>query len=252
MRTIGASLVAGRDFTWDDLHQLRPVAMVSENLARELWGQPAAAIGKFVRPYTQGAWREVVGVVSDMRDDGLDKKATTAAYWPLLMDEFMPVTTTIARSSTRSLTYVVRSTRTGSEGFVSELGRAVWSINPNLPLAGVRRLQEIYDRSLARTSFTLVMLAIAGAMALLLGITGIYGVISYSVSQRTREIGIRVALGAQARSVRRMFVAHGLGSAASGSRLGSPWRRDDAADVHDALRRQPGRSADLRCWSRWP
>ena len=73
---MGASLVAGRDFTWDDLYQLRPVAMVSENLARELWGQPSAAIGKRVRPYTKGAWREVVGVVSDMRDDGLDKKAT--------------------------------------------------------------------------------------------------------------------------------------------------------------------------------
>ena len=210
MRAMGASLVAGRDFTWDDLHQLRPVAMVSENVARELWGQPAAAIGKFVRPYTQGAWREVVGVVSDMREDGLDKKATTAAYWPLLMDEFMPGDDKDRTFVTRSLSYVVRSTRTGSEGFVSELGRAVWSINSQLPMAGVLRLQEIYDRSLARTSFALVMLVIAGAMALLLGITGIYGVISYSVSQRTREIGIRVALGAQARSVRRMFVAHGL------------------------------------------
>jgi ABC-type antimicrobial peptide transport system permease subunit len=77
-------------------------------------------------------------------------------------------------------------------------------------MANVRTLQEVYDRSLARTSFALVMLVIAGAMALLLGLTGIYGVISYSVAQRTREIGIRVALGAQARSVRRMFVTHGL------------------------------------------
>jgi predicted permease len=210
MRAMGASLVAGRDFTWDDFYQRRPVAMVSESLARELWRQPAAAIGKFVRPYTQGAWREVVGVVGDMREDGLDKKATTAAYWPLLMEEFVPGDDKDRTFVMRSLSYVVRSGRTGSEGFVSDLGRAVWSINSQLPLAGVRRLQEIYDRSLARTSFALVMLVIAGAMALLLGITGIYGVISYSVSQRTREIGIRVALGAQARSVRRMFVAHGL------------------------------------------
>jgi len=210
MRAIGASLVAGRDFTWDDLYQRRPVAMVSESLARELWRQPAAAIGKFVRPYTQGAWREVVGVVGDMREDGLDKKATPAVYWPLLMEEFIPGDDKDRTFVMRSLSYVVRSGRTGSEGFESDLGRAVWSINSQLPLAGVRRLQEIYDKSLARTSFALVMLVIAGAMALLLGITGIYGVISYSVSQRTREIGIRVALGAQARSVRRMFVAHGL------------------------------------------
>ncbi|MFL6279066.1 MAG: FtsX-like permease family protein, partial [Vicinamibacterales bacterium] len=100
--------------------------------------------------------------------------------------------------------------------FVNEISRVVWSVNPNLPLAGVRTLQEIYDRSLARTSFTLVMLALAGGMALLLGIAGIYGVISYSVSQRTREIGIRVALGARNEQVVRMFVSHGARLAAVG------------------------------------
>jgi ABC-type antimicrobial peptide transport system permease subunit len=103
---------------------------------------------------------------------------------------------------------------------MSELGRAVWSVNPNLPLAGARTFQEIYDASLARTSFMLVMLAMAGGMALLLGVAGIYGVISYSVSQRTREIGIRIALGAQAPAVRRMFVAHGLTLAGAGIAIG--------------------------------
>jgi ABC-type transport system, involved in lipoprotein release, permease component len=99
---------------------------------------------------------------------------------------------------------------------VNEISHAVWSVNPNLPLAGVRTLQDIYNRSLARTSFTLVMLALAGGMALLLGIAGIYGVMSYSVSQRTREIGIRVALGAQSDQVVRMFVSHGARLAALG------------------------------------
>ena len=219
MRTMGAALVAGREFTWDDTYQLRPVAMVSESLARELWGQPAAAIGKRVRPYPQGAWREVVGVVTDMREDGLHRKATTTAYWPIMMLHFSP-TPDNRNFVTRGLTYVVRSSRTGSDGFVGELGRAVWSINPNLPLAGARTLQEIYDASLARTSFTLVMLAIAGGMALLLGVAGIYGVISYSVSQRTREIGIRIALGAQAPAVRRMFVTHALTLAGIGIAIG--------------------------------
>jgi predicted permease len=219
VRTMGAGLVVGRDFTWDDIYQVRPVAMVSENLARELWGQPGSAIGKRIRPYPQGVWREVVGVVTDMREDGLHKKATTAAYWPLMMREFAPTPETPI-FVTRGLTYVVRSSRTGSDGFVGELGRAVWSINPNLPLAGARTLEEIYDASLARTSFTLVMLAIAGGMALLLGVAGIYGVISYSVSQRTREIGIRIALGAQAPAVRRMFVAHALMLAGIGIAIG--------------------------------
>jgi predicted lysophospholipase L1 biosynthesis ABC-type transport system permease subunit len=192
---------------------------VSENLARELWNQPSAAIGKRVRPYPKSVFREVVGVFSDTRDDGVNQKSPGVAYWPLLMLDFAPVSD--ARTFVqRSAAYMIRSSRAGSSGLVSELSQAVWSINPNLPLASVRTLQEIYDGSLARTSFTLVMLGIAGGMALLLGVAGIYGVIAYSVAQRTREIGIRIALGAQAQRVRRMFVAHGLTLAGVGVAIG--------------------------------
>src|SRR5262249_1065197 len=216
MKTTGGALIAGRDFTWDDLRGQREIAMVSDTLARALWGQPAAAIGKRVRPYTKGSWREVVGVVSDSRDDGVDKKAPSIALYPMLTKDF----TDGAPFVQRTLSYLVRSSRTGSPGFVSEIGQAVCAVNPNVPLASVRTVQEVYDKSLARTSFTLVMLAIAGAMALLLGIAGIYGVISYSVSQRTREIGIRVALGAQAREVAGMFIRHGLVLAGVGVAIG--------------------------------
>jgi predicted permease len=220
-QTMGAAMVAGRDFTWSDTYGLHPVAIVSENLARELWGDPSSAIGKRVRPYPTGPWREVVGVVSDMRDDGLHEKAAATAYWPLLIADFSPLPADQGQPyAERNATYIVRSERTGSNGFVDELARATWSINPNLPLASVRTLQDIYDASLARTSFTLVMLAIAGGMALLLGVAGIYGVMSYSASQRTREIGIRVALGAQARAVTNMFVSHGLMLAGIGIAIG--------------------------------
>jgi ABC-type antimicrobial peptide transport system permease subunit len=212
-------VVAGRDFTWADAFEMHPVAMVSDTLARELWGSPTAAIGKRIRPYAKGDWREVVGVLSDVRDDGLNQKATAAAYWPVLMTDFMP-TPESRYYVQRNLSYVIRSNRTGSSGFTDELGRVVWSINPNLPLARVRTLGQIYDESLARTSFTLVMLGIAGGMALLLGVAGIYGVISYSVSQRTREIGIRIALGARAEAVTRMFVGHGLMLAVIGIAIG--------------------------------
>jgi hypothetical protein len=218
---MGASLIAGRDITWTDTYGLHPVAMVSENLARELWSEASNAIGKRIRPYPKGPWREVVGVVSDMRDDGLHEKASATAYWPLTLAEFSPLPEDAGRNFVqRNATYIVRSGRTGSGGFVDELAKATWSINPNLPLASVRTLQDIYDASLARTSFTLVMLAVAGGMALLVGVAGIYGVMSYSASQRTREIGIRVALGAQARTVTAMFLSHGLMLAGIGVAIG--------------------------------
>ena len=93
---------------------------------------------------------------------------------------------------------------------MKEVRQAVWSVNPNLPLADVRTLEYFYRKSMARTAFTLVMLGIAGAMALLLGIVGLYGVIAYSVSQRTKEIGIRRTLGAQQQELMGMFVGQGL------------------------------------------
>ena len=219
INTLGGTIVAGRDYTWADVYGTRPVAMVSENLARELWGQPSAAVGKRIRPYPETVWREVVGVVSDTRDDGVNKKAPAVAYWPLLMADyaFGEDNRTYVQ---RGASYVVRSSRAGSSAFTNELSQAVWSINPNLPLASVRTLQEIYDSSLSRTSFTLVMLSIAGGMALLLGIAGVYSVISYSVSQRTREVGIRIALGAQPPGVRRMFILHGLTLAGVGIAIG--------------------------------
>jgi putative ABC transport system permease protein len=206
LKTIGNSLIAGRDLTWTDVYEKRPVALVTENLARELWRDPAAAIGKRIRESSKSAWREVIGVVNDERDDGVNQKAPAIVLWPSLMENFAGDQTFIQRS----VTILVRSGRTGSRGFVTEVSRAVWSVNPNLPLAGVRTLAEIYRKSLARSSFTLVMLAIAGGMALLLGVIGIYGVISYSVSQRVREIGIRMALGSPRKNVTRLFLGHGL------------------------------------------
>jgi ABC-type antimicrobial peptide transport system permease subunit len=190
--------------------------MVSENLARELLGSPSAALGKQIRESNSSDWREVVGVVSDERDEGVDKKAPTIAFFPMMMTKFEGDDPSVRRT----MSYMIRSSRAGSAAFTSEVGRAVWSVNPNLPLAGVRTLDEIARKSMARTSFTLVMLAIAGAMALLLGVAGIYGVISYSVSQRTREIGIRMALGAQRREVVRMFVRYGLSLSAIGVTCG--------------------------------
>ena len=204
--TVGTPLVAGRKITWNDTYKKIPVAMVSENLAREYWHDPSAALGKRIRVGSKDDWREIIGVVGDVYDEGVSKPATTTVYWPLMMDHFESDDS----MSMRDVAFVIRSSRTGSESFLNEVRQAVWSLNPNLPLAGVHTLEFFYKRSMARTSFTLIMLGVAGSMALLLGVVGIYGVIAYSVSQRTREIGIRMALGAQHQALTGMFVRHGL------------------------------------------
>ncbi|MGD0362830.1 MAG: ABC transporter permease [Bryobacteraceae bacterium] len=205
-KAMGNPLLAGRDLTWTDIYETRPVVLVSEALARELWRDPVSALGKRIRENPKSGWREVVGVVGSERDDGADQKATTIVYWPMLVRGFwgQPLV------AQRGQAFAIRSTRTGSASLLNEVRRAVWTVNPDLPIAGVRTVREIYDGSMARTAFTLVMLSIAAGMALLLGIVGIYGVIAYAVSQRTREIGIRIALGAPQQSVRRMFVREGL------------------------------------------
>ena len=116
--------------------------------------------------------------------------------------------------------YLIRTPRAGSIGLRQEIQQAVASVNPNLPVADVKTLEAVYKRSLARTSFTLVLLAIAGSMALLLGVVGLYGVISYSVARRTREVGIRLALGARRQNVTRMFVRQGLALSSIGAICG--------------------------------
>jgi len=216
LETIGAPVLAGRDFTWTDIENRIPAALVSENLAREYWHDPSGALGKRIRLGTTDEWREIIGVVADVRDDGVDKKAPTSVYWPILISDFYGEKPFVRRTAA----FAFRSSRAGAESFLKEVRQAVWSLDSNLPLADVRTLDDYYRKSMARTSFTLVMLAVAGGMALLLGVVGIYGVIAYSVSQRTREIGIRVALGAQHGQLAGMFVRHGLLLTAAGVACG--------------------------------
>jgi ABC-type antimicrobial peptide transport system permease subunit len=162
-------------------------------------------------------WREVIGVVEDVRENGVHQKSPEIVYWPSIgAHVFGPP----PLNAIRTVTFVVRSDRAGTESFLNQVRQAVWSVNASLPVASVRTMQEVYGESLARTSFTLVMLAIAGVMALVLGVIGLYGVISYAVSQRRREIGIRLALGAEPNELRTMFVLQGLTLAGVGVALG--------------------------------
>jgi predicted permease len=213
--TAGTRIIAGRELTWTEVYGRRPVVMVSGNLAREMWGTPSAAIGKRLREFPNAPWYEVIGVVQDVRENGVQEKAPEIVYWSSLQGDSHD-----AGYVWRTMTFAMRSDRAGTQALRNEIRQAVWSVNSNLPLASVRTMQEVFDKSVARTSFTLVMLAIAGVMAVALGMIGIYGVISYSVSQRRREIGIRLAIGAQRGDVLQMIVRQGAKTALAGVAVG--------------------------------
>jgi putative ABC transport system permease protein len=218
-KTMGTRIVTGRDFAWTDLYENRRVAIVSENLAREWWGVPGTALGKRIREAGDAdPWREIVGVVENVYDNGVNVKPPEFAYWPALMDRY--IWGGEHGFAVGSGMFAIRSNRTGTESLLAEAQQAIWSVNGRQPVFLVTTLKTLYDQSMARTSFTLVMLAIAGGMALVIGIVGIYGVIAYVVSQRTREIGIRTALGAQPAELLRMIVRHGLVLAGVGAALG--------------------------------
>jgi putative ABC transport system permease protein len=192
----GTRLVAGRDFTWDDVFGDRRVAIVSENFAREYWGDAASAVGKRIGFGNHSPWNEVVGVAEDVHADGMNLPAPPTVYGHI--------------HGGRGMTFAVRSERTGTDGFLREIAAQVHAVNPNLPLARVRTLNDVYRQSMTQTSLALVLLGVAAAMSLTLAMVGVYGVLAYAVARRRHEVGIRLALGAAPGAVQWLFVRRGL------------------------------------------
>ncbi len=197
--TMGNPIVAGRSIAWSDVFELRPVALVSATLAHEYFGEPATAVGQQIGGTPDGPWFEIVGVAGDTRENGLNQPAPPVVY--------MPLGGTFSR---RSMSYVVRSPRAGTPALVRDLQHAVSSVSANVPIGDARTLVDIQADSMAQTSFAMTMLGLAASVAVLLSLVGVYGVVSFVVAERTAEICIRMALGARAADVRRLFLRHGL------------------------------------------
>ncbi len=216
LRTLGTPLLAGRDLEWAELDSQRNVALVSESFARQTWNSVEGALGKRIRVGTDGPSQEVIGVVADIYDDGADQKAPPTVYWParehpFVVGNYVPV----------SVGFALRSERSGTETFLRDIRLALAEVAPDLPIAQTQTLADIFAASMARASFSLVLLAIAGTMSLLISLVGIYGVLAYAVMQRRREVGVRLALGAAPGTVQRMFVYRGMLLSAVGIALGT-------------------------------
>jgi predicted permease len=215
---MGTRLIAGRHITWSDIDAGGHVVVVSADFARRLATEPAAAVGQRIRfaGDDDDPWREVIGVVQSMHEQGVYQAPPAMVYFPTYMQNVDGE----PQLGNPIVTFAARSERAGTASLAAEIRQAVHSVSASIPVAEERTMRALYAGSLARTSFTLVMLAIAGGMALLLGIIGIYGVIAYVVSQRAREIGIRAALGAEPRQLTRTFLRHGLALSAVGAVVG--------------------------------
>jgi predicted permease len=216
-QAMGIPLVAGRVFdridgSMDPAKRPREV-VVSEAFAQRYWNA-VSPVGRRIRMNVSDPWSTIIGVVGSVRDAGLDQPPTESVYLPL-------ETLNVAGMAwaPRNVAFVVRTSGDES-GLVAPVRRIVAAIAPALPVYALTPVRAVVTRAEARTTFTLTILGIAALIAMCIGAVGIYGVIAYLVSLRTREIGVRMALGAEPAQVRRMITRHALTDAGLGVAAG--------------------------------
>ena len=204
-KTLGIAMLRGRDFTDRDTAEAPGVVILNDVAARRFW-PGEEAIGKRLK-FDEPNWLEVVAVVGDIKHFGLDRQPRPEMYVPYQQRPW-PFMAVVARG------------RHGVAGLAEALSEAVWSVDKNQPVAGITSMDDLLSRSVTARRFNMTLLGIFGAVALLLAAVGIYGVMAYSVAQRSHEIGIRMALGAGRSNILTMVLKQGLALALAGLGIG--------------------------------
>jgi predicted permease len=213
----------GRAFNQRDDASGAPVAIIDEALARQFFpkGNPIGErilLGRQYGPEFEEPERQIVGVARDVHDLGLNRNPTPMVYVP--MAQVTDGITSLANRASR-VVWIVRSRVKPPRSLRSAIATELEQASGGLPVANVRSMEEVVSESTARANFNMTLLTLFGAAALLLAVIGIYGLMAYSVRQRTREIGIRLALGADTNAVRNMVVAEGMRLALIGVTVGA-------------------------------
>ncbi len=209
---MGIPLILGRVFDERDRAETAPVAIIDDRLAQRLWPEEDP-IGKRLKrggPQSNRPWRTIVGVVKHVKLRGLGTESREQVYFPLSQQP----------DRTNGLFVAVRFSRGDPQGLYAQVRQAVWSIDPRIPFSEVQTMQERLASSLAPERFSLALFAAFAGLGLALGGLGVFGVASYSVSQRRREIGVRMAMGAARRDIMRLVLRDGMGKAIAGLALG--------------------------------
>ena len=213
-RTLEIPLLQGRGFDERDTASSPAVAVVSESLAREYW-PGESPIGKRIKPRLPGSsWCTVVGVATDVRHHGADTAVEPTAYYP-----FTQVPASFLSLVEANMSIAVRSRTTASD-LLRSIQAAVAKVDPNIPVYGVESMDAMVADSGSLRNFDLTLLIAFSALALSLAAGGVYAVMAYSVTQRTQEIGVRIALGAHSRDILRLVLRQGVRLAVAGSILG--------------------------------